>query len=1151
MSSKRRTNDNNKSSDSTTISSLRALYRVIHKDKKNIAFNLSQSRRLISPEAAIEIARGVIGSGYYRNLFYRDLFPKTVDNMKKQLRMATAPDFIELAWAAAVVEHHASSINDYIIYRDMYHAAMLKADYANAEACLNEIKSVFGYSLWYIHSSLALAQAHGGIGAQKDALSNIINVTGIHPLVAYLAYFMSYSLEDNVSYQQIRRETLDDTNDIKDYITYHLLPAELSSLRSINHCLSNESNSPLIDIYENFVVMLQLSCQPLMKSGQLKQLALMVESVDDLRLRNILTLSGHKQIMSTDNAFLEACDQYTLNEKSLLHSSLERNLVNSPLKNWWYELTVKSAIDLSVVAGEETLLYRLLNEMRSFINLSSDLENSRSNLRLLSFQFRYTSTAILIAALLDRVLEPQALYEYRTSQLLWALSCTLHQPQNYTILKHYFPDLFSYMVNILAGSASTTDRLQLFCADRDKFGWTSGVLERVPTIRHAIYKSYAAFNAGEVAVALQIIESMSSMAEQQNPRIGIYRHAIFWRLDDIEQALRAFAEAYISNNRCYALYDIKQFVSWAVDKAGVNSSALYRCVLLHVYSTYYSSDRDGDLSDAMEDTLDYYHIDHPSEMLSTQKSPFMIYFLRHICTSARIEDTIRFDTVDEIEADRIKVLQWLVTNDADNKGVYTQEISAITKDQQVARLSLQFERSKIYIHEEGIRRIFETELRPLFNKYIEILTAPHVAEKTGQLEQVLRKLLKGESEYNYLIIPSSERDSIFLSIAHRSYDLYVSEPNHGFKTYLTTRILHAVLEGELQSSFVAEELLIAQDSKDPQADFDRNWGHLLLDVTKRQITLIAAAVAEFSSRVIDLTNEIKDKKIRVYSEKTPDGLFRFAISNQSYKHLQRSITPKTQYDEFLDRLYSHFLETLDSRLLVVRSELDTVFKSKIIVQIDELERSIRAACFPSPPSALLDAITRCRSAFLINLQRVSGWFIRAGNQSNEPFQPSTAIAVAMLITNNCYPRYPLAVTSDVDDSIFIRGAYLSPLVDLLTNCFQNAAEHSGFTDRAPSVSVVISVDHKSFIKITVSSELSGSIDIEERRNEISLLRESSDYSAAADGVEGRKTGIKKMKRILRYDLPYSGGLMTDVNETDGVVISFHLNIGVLDESAAH
>jgi hypothetical protein len=229
-----------------------------------------------------------------------------------------------------------------------------------------------------------------------------------------------------------------------------------------------------------------------------------------------------------------------------------------------------------------------------------------------------------------------------------------------------------------------------------------------------------------------------------------------------------------------------EITEWAVSQARADAAALDRSILLHVYSSFYDSRRDGDLSDALEDSLDFFAVPQPSGLLPLPVDHSrLVYFLRFIATIDRLEDTTRFDTLDDIENERIRILQWLVQRDLPNRNAYTQEISSITKDQEVARLSAQFERSKIYIHEDGIRRTFEAEIRALFFRYRQMLADPQIDVQIEQIEQRIRKLLKdSEKTFTYLIIPSTERETTYRTMIQRAYDILVFDPNHGFKTYL-------------------------------------------------------------------------------------------------------------------------------------------------------------------------------------------------------------------------------------------------------------------------------------------------------------------------------------------------------------------------------
>ena len=792
----------------------------------------------------------------------------------------------------------------------------------------------------------------------------------------------------------------------------------------------------------------------------------------------------------------------------------------------------------------------LVHLLKTHLQMEDDPSETRRQLQTLGLAIRKTNAAQLIASILERKLEPSIAEEFSPCEVASYLSAPLVQPQNFKILEKLMPGAMRRVERDLPeiGRGTTFQLLANTVAPLGDVRETISAL-KLPDRRARFHISYALYNVGDfqgAAVELDAIRTYHG--SEFSPRELSFQLAVLRRLDRLDLVLEAFTEAYLTNPEARALYPLEEMVVWAVEKAQVDEASIDRAILLHAYASNIGTKHDGDLSDAFEDTLDYYGANLPSELVGRVTDVAKLrYFLRFIASIDRLEDTVRLDTLDEIESERIKVLQWLIEDNSQLRGTYTQEIAAITKDQEVARLSAQFERSKIYLHEEGVRRTFSSELKPLFDRYKQGLAEPEVGARAEHIEQRLRRLLKeAESQVGYFLLPSTERDKIYFAMLQRAYDLLVLDPIHGLKTYLSTRILHGVLEGELRSSFANEDLLIASDSADRTAEALQMWGERISAPTAQDRIQIGNAIAKFSETILSLIAELKDEQIRIFSKETPKGLFKISLEDDAYRRLKESLTPNVEYDEFVDRLLSTFWESIEDCLRDVRTDILGRFRRQIDSALDVLERNLSVHRSGGGISDLSDAIARSRAAFSFSIERIASWFVRSGVLPNEPFEIERAVEVATIITNNCFPRTPLVPVVTVCAQSQLDGRVLNPVVDLLTNCLQNAAGHSGFDDQAPSVAIVVEGRDDGALKICVSNAISPSLDRAAIWSDIEeLVQENDEKSKTSVATEGR-TGIRKMKRILRHDLQSPEGITFEMTGAPLIRVIF-----VLPERCKH
>ncbi|WP_156936995.1 hypothetical protein [Bradyrhizobium sp. WSM2254] len=1137
----------------TSIDDAASFRRLIHA-QGNLAAGLNTHRRAISLENVARIVRALMPNAIYRNLLAPEAFPRTHGRVKGGKFFGTlAPEF-ELIWAAAVISHYTTELNQYLTLKETYSGFYLRADFNSAKGVLDEVEGLFGLSLWLANARLSLSQVAEGLAAQKLLLNEIVATPSVDPLYAYISFLASYSLEEGVTLPQLRRELVD-PSDIREYTVYHVSPFDLDSIQQPHVCISLEGNSPIIDRFETLIDMMLLLHVRDQHRGIVSQAATLLKNIRDRRLStlNFLFESSDNEPVK-DTEFLQACDLYSLGEYGKAADAIDNVLKRPGGSAWAFELAARNDMALEANRTATSIADNIISETRSFLDVSKDLAHTRDALHRLGFQTRKLLASRVVAALLDRMLDLPIADTFSDAQQLASFSSPLVQPAHYRLIKLVDKTSFDKLVSSLQGENSPTHKLALMTLARETNADELVTDLRIPEKRASLYLAYGAYNQGDYPKAKQYFASyLRNAPEKTNPRTAAFEHALYRREQLLGSALRAFVEAYFENPRSHSLYSMAEFCSWAVSKAAADEAATDRAILLHAYSRLYDSTFDGDLSDAFEDILDHFQVDRSSELIVLPiERRRLIYILRFVANIERLEDTTRFDTLDQIESERIAALQWLVKNDAVNRTVYTQEISSITKDQEVARLSAQFERSKIYVHEEGIKRTFDSEIKPQFYRYRQLLSDPDAVAQIDQIEQRIRKLLKeSELQFGYLIIPSTERDSIYFAMVQRAYDILVLDPNHGFKTYLSTRILHGILEGELRASFVNEGLLVAVDGANKEQEVLGRWNDRLSSVGNLGQLEIAKNVVKFSERVTQAISHLKDRKVRIFSAKdNPEGLFAISLSVDAFDRLKQSLTSTTTYEEFLDRLIQSFWDGVERCLREVKIEISTRFRRQIVSAFDGIESALISMENDPRPVELLDAVARCRTAFDFNLTRVTAWFSRAGVLTPEPFLAGTAIRLAARITNNCYPQHPLDVATTERGHYEISGELLNPLVDLLTNCFQNAAEHSEIKNRAPTASVTVDATPDNDLVFGVATELAESVDHEACRREIQeLLIEREIANPTAVAGEGR-TGIRKMKRILRHDFQSDQKLQIKVSK-EQVIVSFTVPRRYVSERSYH
>lgn len=1088
-----------------------------------------------------------------RAAFVQSPFPSSYSSIKPLRPFAPISPEFDFEWTSVILEHFAEQLASYVELRDRFYDNILLDEHVAATEILDEIEEQFGASLWLIGARIAVLQASQGVTAQKEFLEFLLDQTGLNVLVATVAFYLSFAAEEHVSKSELDRE-LDEIwdgsahADVIEYFRYHSNPLDLPEKPHV--VLALEENAPIIDRFETFIEMAQLEVA---RAGCLEHVGFIgpaiarIGNIDDIRVKNLCFLFYPDNFeLKSDKAFSSACDKYTLGEYEAVNVEVLAELETGPRRAWWYDLAVRGAIrdDLKTPIGTKYgshFLGRILSGLERQRAMTGDVDQTSFRIQKLMLLGRRMPSSRYLASV-DPAAMPQLLRDATSlSQWLWILSSPLDNPLHLRQIR----SLSANAAAVIQASACNSPTMDISASVLA--GKAPRAELSLPADRRSQFAGHAAFNRRDAKKALDHYKSYRGQATGADSlRALTLIYAAQRASGSYPEAVSLFANAYLHEPAAARLIPLKNFAGWIADHQRIDELALPASILLHAYATLVDSEHDGDLSDAYENTLDYFKVDRPTSLLTAEHSidqNDLVYFIRHVCTVARMEDGTGFDDVDSIENERVQLLQWLISEDHKNANHYIAEIKLITKDQAVASMSAHLERSKIYVNEEAVRRSFDAEMRYSFARFRELIIEPELEIRAEAIEQRIRKLLKdAESELRDLKLPSTERDGLFRSMFLIALQEFLVYPNGGLKTYLSTRILHGALEGELRSNLARAQLLLPREKVDAANEFDRAWSSQLSRLDATSFAKARQAVIRFSSRFVDNLLELINEKVRIRLKTTPNGLLTYDILDERVQALRTGISAIERYDDFINTLFDDFWAQTEVGLDRVKKEIEETFAGKVEASLDALAASILQ--LGDEASELLNAIVQARTDFALSVQRVSAWFARSGSLPEEPFKLDVAIETASRITNNCFPGREIMAVLDGEALAELPGKWLNPVVDLFCNCFQNVVEHGG--QMGPQNIGIEIVQNAIGLSITINNRLSEAIDLNERTAYIAkMLAESRDEQhSRADEELG--SGFGKILRIIKYDIPTAGLFDITVKNDRDVVV----NISIPNENVA-
>jgi hypothetical protein len=1150
MVTKRSRNNSIADTPEETIGTYADFRRAIHSKGKLLA-GLEIARTGLVPAAIPSIVRKLAEKPIYLNVIVRHPFPAKIGQLKQKKALPIASDRIEAAWTASILSLFTRELTQFAGLRDQYYEAMARSDYDEATRLLSEIQNEFGFSLWLISARISLIQTRDGTPAQKRFLQELLGAKGISGATGYLSYLFGFTAEENVSLAELtrewsRQESFNLTQETIHYFRYHISSFSFSQVDKPWQCVGHEENSALIDRFQTFLEMSALAymrAESVEEADYIRDALGLLKSIPDRRIQNMLTLFGINGMTETGlDAIATGVDAVFAKDTPSLRNELLASIRQSPAEFSLHEVAARLSLRSNLplrLEEQYSFANSLIAQFEDVMGLKEGYYESRFALQKTALIHRNSPAARAIISFLkkedDRIISPSTTED----EGLWAISSPIADPEQLAVLKQLNDDTSRSISNEISKrspSFAITSAVVFPSTDSDARLQAATLSDQERTL----YEGHLAFNRREFDAALNHYREYRTSAigtnKDRTTRL-IYEAA--HALDDLGLALQVVADAYLEDETLRLIFPLEEIAVWAKENTGLDPTALDRAIALNIYLQHGSPKYDGDLSDAFEDVLEFYGVEKPSDLLAKlaeqpDDRARWVYFFKEIATIRRLEDGTRLLNYEEIEAERLSVLNGLIQICPELSARLADEVITLTQEREVAQLAEQFDRSRIYVNELGVKQFIEVELRDIVTRYRRLRNAPGLQQEIIRIEGILKKILKAAGDdFSGVILPATEEEDLLYAIYGLVSDSFVLNPDHGLKTYLTTRILHGSIEGELRSSFARQKVLFPSNL---DSEFDSLWRPRLRLDNSEHLAVRAAAI-RFSRRVTDAINELKNKRIRILGKEAPKGLFDFIPSVRDILELRQQVKDLTESEDFADKIIERLWQKVDRALVAVRDEIEGDFRRRILQAAENLRSTLANITPGSDASKLEDALTSSLTDFQHSVERVLAWFTRSGTAAVKPFNVGTAVQVAARLTNSRFPTQPIDPTIVASEDISIRGTAFSPLLDILRNCFQNAIEHAEMEGRAPSTMVRCEQAGDTF-RFEITNEIATHRNKKEVLRSVEAARKG--HKSPATTRVGRGTGLREIERILMQEGPATSQPMIDVTDDGRFVISFDI-----------
>jgi hypothetical protein len=1070
----------------------------------------------------------------------------------------------ELNMCLIGVRRFSYEINLFLKYKMLYDDSLLTGEYESAEKYLTKIENEICYSLWSLENRFVLKELSGKASESKEFLSyfNEINTSeGITKSLAhYLCLRAEHSLSINRYYNDLEMsltnlKATDTKEAFQNYYRFKLTFLNHLNFENYAELISLDSCHSIIDRYLNLSKVLTnlLAVSNYLNDDDEKKITLksylhnrinyLLRKIEDPLLYKLKLFSGEVIFPAFDNqksqTEIRIIDNYTTGLYFNAEKELAKLLLIKPCQFDLYILYVKSLVyqkkPFQTVGTKKSIQNEILQELYRLISVTTNPTQSSLNLlrianNLASNQLSYGITDFVFfqtQGQKERNLLSKLSYNAANPIIHDIFTSDVKKLEYLTLLSDKFPD--SITVDFFKEKIKGIEFLSKF-------------EKKLPRGK---YKLELARKLQANLNFIKAIDEWVFLIENYKDTPPILETAIlnlfncYIELDQIDNAINLYVESYFFNN-----YIVEKIETKNVLKKIATSKfrTVKKEINLPIFYTIVDAD-EVETHIAFELFNRAHNVEKPSQWFNKNnelsESKFS-YYLEFTCSPKVLMHSTFIENSKERLEERLTILNFLKEKHSSNKNILA-EIKSIQNILVIQRGLIDLDESKIYVNEQGI---LENELQEFIAVFERFQVIAGITGNNKLLYLADGKLTtyasQEDTELEKIEYSNNPVFDIYLELFNAVKDKFLNS-QFGIVAYLSTRIRHGVLVGELRPIFETHNLITLKEGKSSKYRRNTYWDFIYTQSnqsTKEQIQIL---LSDFAAKIDSIIFDLIKKHLQVFKPGLNDeGWFNYEFDpNHLWYHSVAASIYGKDFNTLINGMFDILWERTDENLTVIREKIQQDVLGQFNYTFDELERRIIEQLGVVLSEPLLKAIKDCSTEIQTVIQKISRWFKRSQIKASD-FNLSEVINIIAEYTNKGALHKRLVITKEVDFDCRIKGAYKTHFADLIRIFLENIIKHSSERSHEICCKISATQENEETLKIIISNQITDESTIDSLRT--IWKNDTPDTSKLLN--EG-KSGYHKAFKILTSDLrcPKIGCLdASPSNDNKEFVVTLCINI---------
>lgn len=1002
----------------------------------------------------------------------------------------------ELAWAAGTLRAFQNRIRRYVEIRSLLDRCLWEGRHEDALELVDRINETVCWSLEMLSARIALTTLVHGLEAQKGWI--VANAEGASVAALFYSYWFGVRAEHDQSPGRFLSEIGGHIHRVwtdaagKRFLTYQLAGRVIEGGDEAEMIVHAQTMS-VIDLYETCVQLARVSAAEERPTSELLYryvLPLMWE-VGDRRAFKISYLMG----------YLPAADQFDAIDFASDAAVLTKKTPTTTLIPNFNQVRFAADIGSVFERGESGGLGGAIKDAQlepEKLDVAFD-RILRHAVLFPRFNVGEYSAAMAQIAGTPSPIENAAAHRRRF------MASNEHDPSSLPYLPEPVAEHYSEVLRGVAGCPALVVEYHQFD------GKVPNGLTENARIWWELSVAAAARDTAQVVHVLQVARGR----ELPGTRLATWTEIEALLSDGrINDAVDLVADLYRRDSRLLAWLPLSRIAARLDDSTvGRYSGSTNMALVTWLLAENFDRDFRSSVSYAVERYLDDRGLLRPSELEAAhaESAEELEFLLRAICTEDTLSLSLAYGSRFELDEERLAILAKLKSLSSERLSTYDDEITLILRRQEVTKAIKSLDRSKISMDEEPIRDWARKNLRGKFERFRALIDAGMETVSESYLFEMLDRLESGASDTKLYEIPDNEVSALLAEILDQLCRESSLNSRHGINSYLSLRIRHGTISGQLRRPSQEQHLLTTVSATGDYAAND-HWYEALDPIIGHEYAgRVSLALADFSREYDLLVERFSSDFVQIRRAEKPKGLISYRFADGVVLGLSSVAQDIVDFEEFLDDFFKiywlHLEKVLGSVQDYIRGELRGEFDSLFDVTLQRITDSIGTSSLP----VLNDALLRARSGIHDALNEMAEWFDVPQAVESSPLTIDVLVAIGKQMVRRLHPNFDPTVEITGELDLRLSNA-LTVFTDALFILFGNVAKHADLD--TPIVNIEIDSIEAGVLELSFTSDCRDISHHIPAIEEVKSKLKSADFSKDVSGEGG--TGFPKLAKIMAF-----------------------------------